>query len=154
MRSLNFQGRKDTQAIFSYCLRFRADDHPPLIQYIYHKPETLVQLCFGYESADSAIQCGSIVREALKFRIIAEMMYSGRSGGGPAADEELSKLLTNFFTWIDRGNFQVSADAFTTFRVGVYDGPFLSVRLWADTMRHRFSGDPHSAQRSRFDVSR
>lgn len=129
---LPFEARKDTQTIFSHVLRFRpahaAHGDPPVISYIvHHRPEIIVELCRGYNYSQSAMPCGTILREALKFDVIAAIILYDQS-----TDYEPAIRLTNvrpgnpqngdgvfwqFFGWIDRGSFEVSADAFTTFRV-------------------------------------
>ncbi|KAJ5104138.1 hypothetical protein N7532_004667 [Penicillium argentinense] len=129
---LPFEARKDTQTIFSHILRFRPssyapDKDPPVISYIvHHRPEILVELCRGYSHSQSAMPCGVILREALKFDVVtAVVLYDQSHEGEPAG--RLSDLKPNapqngegvfwkFFEWIDKGNFEVSADAFTTFR--------------------------------------
>ncbi|OJJ87421.1 Mo25 family protein [Aspergillus glaucus CBS 516.65] len=128
---LPFEARKDTQTIFSHVLRFRpahaAHGDPPVISYIvHHRPEIIVELCRGYNYSQSAMPCGTILREALKFDVIAAIILYDQS-----TDDEPAIRLTNvrpgnpqngdgvfwqFFGWIDRGSFEVSADAFTTFR--------------------------------------
>ncbi|KAJ5674078.1 hypothetical protein N7462_009517 [Penicillium macrosclerotiorum] len=129
---LPFEARKDTQTIFSHILRFRPtsfapDKDPPVISYIvHHRPEILIELCRGYSESQSAMPCGVILREALKFDVVtAVVLYDQSHEGEPAV--RLSDLKPNlpqkgdgvfwkFFDWIDKSNFEVSADAFTTFR--------------------------------------
>ena len=130
---LPFEARKDTQTIFSHALRFRppgypSDKDPPVISYlVHHRPEILIELCRGYAQPQSAMPCGVILREALKFDVItAVVLYDQSKEGEPAV--RLSELKPNlpqkgdgvfwkFFDWVDKSNFEVSADAFTTFRV-------------------------------------
>ncbi|KAL1873767.1 Hym1p [Paecilomyces lecythidis] len=131
IRLLPFESRKDTQTIFSHILRFKppqsTNADPPVISYIVHnRPEVIVELCRGYEFSQSAMPCGTILREALKFDVIAAIiLYDQSAEGEPAI--RLSDLQAGivqsgegvfwkFFGWIDRGSFEVSADAFTTFR--------------------------------------
>lgn len=71
--------------------------------------------------------CGVVLREALKHDAIAEIILYAQSIKG----EEVARIndialvekqtgngiFWNFFSWIDRGAFEVSTDAFTTFRV-------------------------------------
>ena len=129
---LPFESRKDTQAIFSYVLRFKpsnsiAPDPPALAYIIDTRPEVVVELCRGYEHRESAMPCGVVLREALKHDAIAEIiLYDQSSKGEKVAkldDIDLGQKQTgngvfwDFFSWIDRGAFEVSTDAFTTFRV-------------------------------------
>jgi calcium binding protein 39 len=130
---LPFEARKDTQIIFSHILRFRphgygAEKDPPIISYlVHHRPEIIVELCRGYMHSQSAMPCGVILREALRFDVIAAIILYDQSNEGESAIR-LSGVKPNerqrgngvfwrFFDWIDKSNFEVSADAFTTFRV-------------------------------------
>ncbi|CAL5870357.1 uncharacterized protein PFLUO_LOCUS4593 [Penicillium psychrofluorescens] len=129
---LPFEARKDTQTIFSHILRFRPasyapDKDPPVVSYlVHHRPEVIIELCRGYAHPQSAMPCGVILREALKYDVItAVVLYDESNEGEPAvrlSDLKPSVLQSgngifwNFFEWIDKGNFEVSADAFTTFR--------------------------------------
>jgi calcium binding protein 39 len=132
IRLLPFESRKDTQTIFSHILRFRptpaSDGDPPIITYIaHHRPEVVVELCRGYGHSQSAMPCGTILREALKFDVVAAIILCDESREGEPAIRLRDLLLSTpqsgtgifweFFEWIDRGSFEVSADAFTTFRV-------------------------------------
>lgn len=130
---LSFEARKDTQTIFSHILRFcpasyATDKDPPVIAYIVHnRPEILIELCRGYARSQSAMPCGVILREALKFYSVTAVILYDQSHEGEhairASKVNLKQPQTgdgifwNFFHWIDKSNFEVSADAFTTFRV-------------------------------------
>ncbi|KAM5443889.1 Hym1p [Microsporum ferrugineum] len=147
--NLPFEARKDTQTIFSHILRFRPDastatptvpnaggssgsisstsGDPPVISYIVHKrPEILTQLCRGYENNKSAMPCGSILREALKYEVVAGIILYDESGEGerairlneiqPGKKQSGEGLFWSFLSWINQSSFEVSADAFTTFR--------------------------------------
>lgn len=71
--------------------------------------------------------CGVILREALKFDVVTAVILYDQSQEGeaavrlselkPNAPQNGNGVFWNFFEWIDKGNFEVSADAFTTFRV-------------------------------------
>ncbi|KAJ5827044.1 Armadillo-like helical [Penicillium robsamsonii] len=129
---LPFEARKDTQTVFSHILRFRPNSYgmekdPPVISYlVHHRPEIIVELCRGYMQSQSAMPCGVILREALKFDVITAIVLYDQSSEGESAIR-LSEVKPNhpqrgdgvfwrFFDWIDKSNFEVSADAFTTFR--------------------------------------
>ena len=131
---LPFESRKDTQTIFSYVFRFKPANanslNPPAIEYVIDtRPEIVVELCRGYEHRESAMPCGIVLREALKHEEIAKIILydnSGKQGKAvKASDIDLEKeqngdgIFWNFFSWIDRGAFEVSTDAFTTFRVSI-----------------------------------
>lgn len=132
---LPFEARKDTQTIFSHVLRFKpahvTQGDPPVISYIvHHRPEIIVQLCRGYNYNQSAMPCGTILREAFKFDVIAAIILFDQSQGDepairltnvrPGMPQTGEGVFWQFFGWIDRGSFEVSADAFTTFRVRIY----------------------------------
>lgn len=130
---LPFEARKDTQTIFSHILRFRPvnyanDKDPPVISWLAHnRPEVIVELCRGYMQSQSAMPCGVILREALKYDVItAIVLYDQSKEGDPAIKlpdvkpnlpQRGDGVFWRFFDWIDKSNFEVSADAFTTFRV-------------------------------------
>lgn len=129
---LSFEARKDTQAIFSYVLRFRdpnstAEESRALTYVINEKPEIVVELCRGYAHKESATPCGAILRDILRHEHIATILLFDESRGTkPATKIDEIDVTTpqsgegvfwNFFEWIDRGSFEVSADAFTTFKV-------------------------------------
>ncbi|KAL2863633.1 Mo25 family protein [Aspergillus lucknowensis] len=131
LHKLPFEARKDTQTIFSHILRFKpphgTSPDPPVVSYIVHnRPEIIVELCRGYEHSQSAMPCGTILREALKFDVIAAIILYDQSKEGepairltevqPAAPQRGTGVFWRFFHWIDRGSFELSADAFTTFR--------------------------------------
>lgn len=129
---LPFQAKKDTQTIFSQILRFKLDGQddaqPLVITYIaHHRPEIIIELCRGYSFSDCALQCGTILRDALKFDIIAAIILFDQSAEGQpavrvtdidmAVPQDGTGIFWEFFDWIDTGSFAVSADVFATFRV-------------------------------------
>ncbi|KAJ0423783.1 conidiophore development protein hymA [Aspergillus carlsbadensis] len=131
LHNLPFEARKDTQTIFSHILRFKPPQanspDPPVVSYIVHnRPEIIIELCRGYEHSQSAMPCGTILREALKFDVIAAIILYDQSKEGepairltevqPATPQRGTGIFWRFFHWIDRGSFELSADAFTTFR--------------------------------------
>ncbi|KMU82712.1 conidiophore development protein hymA [Coccidioides immitis H538.4] len=131
IQHLPFEARKDTQTIFSHLLRFRPPNitstDPPVISYIVNKrPEILIQLCHGYENSRSSTPCGTILREALKFEVVTGIVLYDQSKDEepairlnevqPGTVQTGAGVFWNFFHWINESSFEVSADAFTTFR--------------------------------------
>ncbi|RMZ76426.1 hypothetical protein DV737_g4808, partial [Chaetothyriales sp. CBS 132003] len=132
IRLLPFEARKDAQIIFSHILRWRAansspQSEPSAVSYLVRdRPEIIVELCWGYNDAKSAMACGTILRHALQFDTIAAVVLYDESTRGQRAvrlkEVDVSRQQTgkgvfwNFFQWINKGSFEVSADAFTTFR--------------------------------------
>ena len=132
---LSFESRKDSQAIFSYVLRFRppgstAEDSIALSYVINERPDVVTELCRGYNNKESAMPCGAVLREVLKHELIVSIiLYDEPLKNQP--DRKISDIANldepqsgdgvfwKFFDWIDGGAFEVSADAFTTFRVSI-----------------------------------
>lgn len=71
--------------------------------------------------------CGGVLREALKYDAIAALLlYDEPTPDGKTRDlasvnpdipSSGQGVFWRFFDWIDKGAFEVSADAFNTFRV-------------------------------------
>ena len=151
MHLLPFEARKDTQTIFSYTLRYSPAQNvpvqPPAISYIVaRQPEIVRELCKGYEHPESAMSCGSILREALKNEEIAIIVLYDEPGIKLRIDlindKELASgegVLWQFFAWIHHGSFEVNTDAFTTFRVG---SSYMAV---PEGQLTGSKGDPHPA---------
>lgn len=137
LRYLPFEARKDVQAIFSILLRFKppntnptSNADPLVINYIVRdRPEVIIELCRGYAYSPSAAPCGVILREAIKFDVMAAIiLYDESQEGEPAVrltklkagPQSGSGVFWKFFEWIDHSSFEVATDAFTTFRVRQY----------------------------------
>ena len=132
IRLMPFEARKDAQIIFSHILRFKPvnakSGDPSAISYlVLQRPEIVVELCRGYDYPQSAMPCGTILRQALQHdSIVALILYDESKPGERAVnlkEVDVGKrqsgkgLFWNFFHWIHKSSFEVSADAFTTFRV-------------------------------------
>lgn len=130
---LPFESRKDTQVIFSSAFRYKhpnnAAAEPAALSYVIHnRPEIIVSLCQGYRRRESAMPCGGVLREALKYDAIAAIILYDEpnpearardlSTIDPTEPSSGQGVFWKFFEWIDTGAFEVSADAFNTFRVG------------------------------------
>lgn len=131
---LPFEGRKDCQTILSHVLRFRppnstAEDSPALDYVINDRPEIIIELCRGYEHKESVMSCGVVLREILRHEDVAQLILCDQSRPGETAlminqiDEDVPQtgdgVFWTFFPCIDKGAFEVSADAFSTFRVSI-----------------------------------
>ncbi|RXG50411.1 hypothetical protein VDGE_30606 [Verticillium dahliae] len=130
---LPFESRKDTQVIFSYVFRFRPTTASPksdpiaLSYVVNQRPQVLLELCRGYDHKESATPAGSVLREVLKSEsAAAAILYDdgdqpGSSSKGLSVIDRDRKqtgtgVFWKFFEWVDKSSFEVSADAFTTFR--------------------------------------
>jgi len=135
IRLMPFEARKDAQIIFSHILRFKPANaktgDPSAISYlVLQRPEVVVELCRGYDYPQSAMPCGTILRQALQHdSIVALILYDESKPGERAVnlkEVDVGKrqsgegLFWNFFHWIHKSSFEVSADAFTTFRVSQF----------------------------------
>lgn len=132
---LPFESRKDAQVIFSHVFRFRPATASPksepiaLSYVINNRPEVLVELCSGYDHKESATPAGTVLREILKSEAAAAIILyddpsedgsspsKGLTGVNPEVRQSGRGVFWKFFNWIDKGSFEVGADAFTTFRV-------------------------------------
>jgi calcium binding protein 39 len=134
LHRLPFEARKDTQTIFSYVLRFTPPNAQPksdpiALSYIISKrPEVIVELCNAYNHKESAMPAGTVLREVLKSDAVAAIILyddpnqentssKGLSAIHREAQQSGKGVFWKFFDWIDKGSFEVGADAFTTFRV-------------------------------------
>jgi calcium binding protein 39 len=131
---LPFESRKDAQVIFSYVLRFRpptasSKSEPIALSYVINnRPEVLVELCNGYDHKESSAPAGTVLREVLKSdAATAIILYHDPSEGSPSAKgltgiqpearQSGRGVFWKFFDWIDSEPFDLSADAFSTFKV-------------------------------------
>ncbi|KAL2116305.1 hypothetical protein VTJ04DRAFT_8472 [Mycothermus thermophilus] len=133
LHKLPFESRKDTQVIFSYVFRFRPPNgqqkpEPIALAWVVERrPQVLIALCRGYDHKESATPAGTVLREVLKNAAAASIILyddgdePGSSARGidaidPDRPQSGRGVFWNFFDWIDKSSFEVSADAFTTFR--------------------------------------
>ncbi|KAF2735379.1 Mo25-domain-containing protein [Polyplosphaeria fusca] len=129
IHKLPFESRKDAQVVFSTAFRYKptGSDEPQVLHHVIRwRPEIIIALCNGYDRRESAMPCGGVLREALKYDAIAALiLYDEPTPDGKQRDlamvnpDEPSSgagVMWRFFDWIDKGAFEVSADAFNTFR--------------------------------------
>ncbi|KAJ5055138.1 armadillo-type protein [Bipolaris maydis] len=129
IHKLPFESRKDAQVIFSTAFRYKPAGQPTpqvLEHVVAYRPDIIIALCRGYDRRESAMPCGGILREALKYDAIAalllydEPMEDGKTLDLGSVNPDLPSsgngVFWKFFGWIDKGAFEVSADAFNTFR--------------------------------------
>jgi calcium binding protein 39 len=132
IHKIPFEARKDAQFIFSNAFRYKPPNSPasePIaLHYILQsKPQIIIALCHGYDKKESAMPCGGVLREALKFDAVAALiLYDEPNPEGRARnleDVDTTKASSGegafwkFFDWIVKSSFEVCTDAFNTFRV-------------------------------------
>lgn len=130
---LPFESRKDVQSILSYVMRFKPANanlksDPLAVSYVVNnRPEVLIALCMGYNHKESVMAAGTVLREVLRYESAsAIVLYDDGEGNNstkglsnihPEIPQSGKGVFWRFFDWIDKSSFEVSADAFTTFRV-------------------------------------
>jgi len=129
IHKLPFETRKDAQAVFTNLFRYIPPNaqvpEPPFLNYAVNtRPDIIRALCHGYDHKESALPCGGILREALKHdSVTALIMYDeptekrGLNAVDPNKAGTGNGIFWKFFDWIDKSSFEVTADAFSTFRV-------------------------------------
>jgi calcium binding protein 39 len=101
----------------------------------------LLELCRGYDHKESATPAGSVLREVLKVEAAAAVILyddgdmEGSSTYGLAGiqrdkPQSGNGVFWRFFDWVDKSSFEVAADAFTTFRVGLCRHDLLLIYLY------------------------
>jgi calcium binding protein 39 len=99
-----------------------------------------VELCNGYNHKESALPAGTVLREVLKSEAAAAIILYDDPGEESSSSKGLSGIqlevqqssrgvFWKFFDWIDKGSFEVGADAFTTFRVGYCPSERLQIEI-------------------------
>lgn len=80
--------------------------------------------------------CGGVLREALKYDAIAALLLYDEGDEGkqldlanvnPDVPATGKGIFWRFFDWIDKGAFELSADAFNTFRVSILIRPSVAM---------------------------
>jgi calcium binding protein 39 len=132
IHKIPFEARKDTQFIFSTAFRYKnptGDAAEPIaLHYVLStRPQIIIALCNGYDRRESAMPCGGVLREALKFDAVAALiLYDEPNPDGTprnlaevdtASPSTGNGVFWQFFDWIVKSSFEVCADAFNTFRV-------------------------------------
>eukprot|EP00871_Galdieria_phlegrea_P001579 jgi/Galph1/2421/GphlegSOOS_G1117.1 len=115
MPELDFESRKDAAQVFNNILRrcehsknrlstkASSPFKPSALDRIANTPEILEALIKGYEHTETALLCGSVLRECLRHEMLAEMLL-------------YSNWFPLFLNYIESNNFDVASDAFATFK--------------------------------------
>lgn len=100
---IDFESRKDVVLIFNNLLRRQIGSRLPTVEYICHHREILTALMTGYKNQELALNCGVMLRECFRHEDLARIiMYS---------DE-----FYLFFEYVEVPTFDISSDAFSTFK--------------------------------------
>ncbi|KAI8894927.1 Mo25-like protein [Globomyces pollinis-pini] len=98
-----FEAKKDVAQIFNNLLRRQIGTRFPTADYIAGKPDVLFCMIAGYENQDISLNCGMILREALRHEALAKIILE-------------SPQFWNFFNYVELSTFDVASDAFVTFK--------------------------------------
>lgn len=96
LRLLDWEARRDGVHIFTTVL-----EKAP--QYMESHPYLLDALIQGYDNKDAALNCGNMLRECLRYPMLAKLLLEAPN-------------MPLFFRFMDVANFDVASDAFTTFK--------------------------------------
>ncbi|XP_038720113.1 calcium-binding protein 39-like isoform X2 [Tripterygium wilfordii] len=100
---LGWEARKDLVHCWSILLKQIVGSTHCCVQYIENHIELLDFLVVCYDNKEIALNCGNMLRECIKFPILAKYILE-------SASFEL------FFKFVELPNFDVASDAFSTFK--------------------------------------
>ncbi|XP_049851556.1 calcium-binding protein 39-like isoform X2 [Schistocerca gregaria] len=103
MTKLDFEAKKDLATVFSVLLRRQVDSRYPTVEYLEKNTSILEMLLNGYNVPDIALNCGTMLRECIRFKILAKLLL-------------YSENFYNIFRVLDCHNFDIASDAFATFK--------------------------------------
>lgn len=106
LASVPFEAKKDIAACVNNLLRKTAPDNDkkhPFVEHVASNPAILDMLIDGYDSADIALVCGSMLRECVRHESLASASLN-------------SEHVWQLFNYVEYANFDVSSDALATFR--------------------------------------
>lgn len=100
---LDFESKKDVALIFNNLLRRQIGTRSPTVEYLCARPEILMTLVRGYEVPEIALTCGTMLRECIRHEHLAKIIL-------------LSDQFYDFFRYVESATFDISSDAFSTFK--------------------------------------
>ncbi|CAD6187432.1 unnamed protein product [Caenorhabditis auriculariae] len=99
----DFESKKDVAQIFNNLLRRQIGTRSPTVEYLGARPEILISLTNGYERAEVASVCGSMLRESIRHDHLAKILL-------------YSDAFQKFFPYVQSEIFDIASDAFSTFK--------------------------------------
>lgn len=103
LHRIDFEGKKDAVQIFNNIVRRQIGQRMPTVEYILNKPDILFILCRGYEQQDIALNCGTMLRECIRFEALTKILL-------------YSDNFYDFFKYVEVSTFDIASDAFATFK--------------------------------------
>jgi calcium binding protein 39 len=103
---LEFEAKKDAAQIFNNLLRRTVGTRAPTVEYLSTREEVLLQLIQGYEQPEVALNSGLILRECIRHESLSKIILY----------HQQSQYFYKFFRFVELPTFDLSSDAFATFK--------------------------------------
>ncbi|XP_054837348.1 calcium-binding protein 39-like [Eublepharis macularius] len=103
LQLIDFEGKKDVSQIFNNILRRQIGTRSPTVEYVSAHPHILFMLLKGYETPQVALRCGIMLRECVRHEPLAKIVL-------------FSDQFRDFFQYVGISTFDISSDAFATFK--------------------------------------
>jgi len=100
---LDFESKKDLVQIFNSLLRRQIGARFPTVEYIEGSDAVLFALLRGYENPEISLHCGMILRECIRYEMLARRLL-------------FSAEFYLLFGYVEMSTFDIASDAFTTFK--------------------------------------
>lgn len=100
---IEFEARKEAAEIFKYVLKRQIGTRTPTVEYIATNDEILASLVRGYQTPGICHNTGGMLRECVMHESLAKIVLT-------------SEQFHDFFTYIECPQFDIAADAFSTFK--------------------------------------
>ena len=120
---LEFEARKDVGQIFSQLLRRQLGDRLPTVEYFTSRDHILAYLVRGYEHQETALICGFILRECIKYSPLAQLaltrdffFFSPDSDPSSVPPNAGTKIIMKLFYFVNVPTFDIASDAFATLK--------------------------------------
>jgi len=100
---LDFEAKKDVASIFGNLVRKTVGTRQPTVEYLCKNSSILSTLLAGFDNPDISAHCGSMLKQSCAFEPLAKLILS-------------SPYFYGFFEHIQSVNFDVSSEAFSSFK--------------------------------------
>jgi len=100
---MEFEARKEAAEIFKHVLKRQIGTRTPTVEYICTCDEILITLCRGYNNPEICHITGRMLRECLVYESLAKIVLTSES-------------FNDFFKFVEDSQFDIAADAFSSFR--------------------------------------
>jgi len=99
----DFETKKEVVTIFNNVLRRQVGTTMVTVAWLEKSPTILLSFVKGYEVADIALNCGSMLRECLRYESLSKIVLH-------------SQEFYNFFRYVEVSNFDIASDAFSSLK--------------------------------------